>query len=281
MPFVNGTTFKLGADPEVFLKDTNTGRYVGALASGCVGTKEVPQFLHRGSSVQVDGMALEFNTNPTAYRDTFMEEVVSCKKTLVNTFLRHRSLRLVIKPTVDFDDEEWARQPLEARILGCNADYSGWTLKSNPSPNRNVKFRTGAGHIHVGWGAGFQISDDLLTVGGALAKEMDATVGVASLLYDGDTRRRELYGRAGAFRPKSYGMEYRVLSNEWVKSRALIGYVYSRTSDAIKNLMHKRPIHCPDVETIINSNDVSGAREWLGYHNIPLPPKQHRCDNVS
>ena len=63
MTNIKGTKFMVGADPEVFLKDRRTGRFVGA--TGVTnGTKEKPTHLKWGSSVQVDGMALEFNTNP-------------------------------------------------------------------------------------------------------------------------------------------------------------------------------------------------------------------------
>jgi hypothetical protein len=41
--------------------------------------------------------------------------------------------------------------------------------------------------------------------------------------------RRELYGKAGAFRPKPYGVEYRVLSNRWLNSEALIRWVYNQS----------------------------------------------------
>ncbi|OYV41139.1 MAG: hypothetical protein B7Z80_02685 [Rhodospirillales bacterium 20-64-7] len=56
---------------------------------------------------------------------------------------------------------------------------------------------------------------------------MDYFLGIHSLLWDKDGTRRKLYGKAGAFRPKPYGMEYRVLSNRWLDSPDLTRWVYN------------------------------------------------------
>jgi hypothetical protein len=45
-------------------------------------------------------------------------------------------------------------------------------------------------------------------------------------LWDSDKKRRELYGALGAYRPKSYGVEYRVLSNAWLESKEKMDIVY-------------------------------------------------------
>jgi len=66
-----------------------------------------------------------------------------------------------------------------------------------------------------------------------LTKTLDVYLGAVSLLWDQEDRRRELYGAAGAFRPKPYGMEYRVLSNKWISSPILRKLVYHNTMDAV------------------------------------------------
>ncbi len=70
-----------------------------------------------------------------------------------------------------------------------------------------------------------------------LVKQLDYFLGIPSLLLDKDEERRHLYGKAGAFRPKPYGVEYRVLSNFWLKSPELMRWVYNTTHLAISELM--------------------------------------------
>ena len=101
----------------------------------------------------------------------------------------------------------------------------------------------------------------------AVAKELDKTLGVASLEWDTDQDRRSLYGKAGAFRPKPFGLEYRVLSNAWCRNDQRVGYVYELVRQALKNLMYNRAGLNDGVEEIINSGDVTAARRYmLGTH---------------
>jgi hypothetical protein len=60
--------FKIGADPEFFLRDKATGKFVSA--HGLIpGTKRQPMKVDKGA-VQVDGMALEFNIDPVTNLDS-------------------------------------------------------------------------------------------------------------------------------------------------------------------------------------------------------------------
>jgi hypothetical protein len=43
-----------------------------------------------------------------------------------------------------------------------------------------------------------------------------------------------LYGKAGAYREKSYGVEYRTLSNFWVFDERLSDWVWKNTERAVK-----------------------------------------------
>ena len=101
-----------------------------------------------------------------------------------------------------------------------------------------------------------------------ITKQLDFVLGVPSVLLDRDgLTRRSLYGKAGAFRPKPYGAEYRVLSNFWLKHENMINWVYSGTQKAFTmlaeegiNLFNE---YGDTAQRIINCDDVEGARDLL------------------
>jgi len=272
--YVKRTSFTIGTDPEVFLWHVVKRKFVGAYGV-THGTKERPAILDGFfNTVQVDGMALEINTPLRYSADQFGYACSVSRRSLRK--LVGKGKRIKIVPTAEFDDDEWERMPEEVKILGCDPDFNAWSGDINEPPNADVKFRTGAGHIHIGWGKGFTINDNYKHICQEVIKEQDALNGVASLLYDQDTKRRDLYGKAGAFRPKAYGVEYRTLSNSWFRNSALTGYVARRTFQGVRNLMFKRPINTPEVEDIINENKVDEAIYFLEHHKVTLPPKQYR-----
>jgi len=270
-----GTNFSIGADPEVFIQDKKTKRFIGAYGM-IPGTKENPRYLPGGlCKGQVDGMALEFNTFPAHDVHSFSCRVSTGKRGL--DYALDWGHHIVVQPTVEFDNEEWRRAPKKARRLGCDPDFCAWGgIHVNNPPDGKVTYRTGAGHIHLGWGGSFDITEEFKEICGALVREQDALNGVASLLYDQDTKRRKLYGKAGCFRPKTYGVEYRTLSNSWVRNTVLTRYVARRTFQAARNMMRGTMIQTPEVEDIINSNKIEEAKYFLNHNNITLPPGKYR-----
>ena len=86
---------------------------------------------------------------------------------------------------------------------------------------------------------------------------MDHTLGVYSVLWDKDDKRRSMYGKAGSFRPKPYGMEYRTLSNRWIFNTDLIRFVYNATQEALEKMFDPSFSVGEEVREIINSSDRS------------------------
>jgi hypothetical protein len=108
----------------------------------------------------------------------------------------------------------------------------------------------------------------------AVVQALDLYLGLPSLLLDGDEDRRLLYGKAGAFRPKSYGVEYRVLSNFWVLNPELREYVFQQTERALKMLRRKEQklhINTIVVRNTINASDQNYAKKIIRDYNIPMP----------
>ncbi len=233
---INGYEFTIGADPEFFVVN-GAGRVVSAY--GMVpGTKKEPLKVPKGA-VQVDGMALEFNIDPAATEVEFTDNL----DTVLNTILKMvPGYGMYDKPVAEFGLEYIEEQPEEAKMLGCDPDFNAYTKAANPRPDAATPFRTASGHVHIGWTKDVDPHDPgHFEACCTLTKMLDLKLGVPSLIWDKDKKRRQLYGKAGCFRPKPYGMEYRVLSNAWLNPKYphLRKFVFGETIKAVSSLFDK------------------------------------------
>lgn len=273
----------IGCDPEVFLRNLKTGEFV--CADGLIpGTKTEPHPVPKGM-IQVDGFAAEFGITPTSGKDTFVRRVAQVLKTLrAEAQKRDPNVDIEIITTATFTKKAMDAAPERAKVLGCDPDYNAYTGAANPAPNAtDIDFRTGGGHVHIGWTTGQNINcPDHFEACRLLTKEMDVLLGVPSLVWDPDAKRRTLYGNLGAFRPKSYGMEYRTLSNAWLKHPSLVEHVFLLTNEAVSRLMRGTPTFNSSLTArareIYDSNNRTSAY-WLHQSNtpsipMPKPPKE-------
>lgn len=263
----------VGADPEIFM--VKDGKFVSA--HGAVpGDKKNPFKVNKGA-VQVDGMALEFNIDPAKNEKEFitnLQTVMGILKEMVPEY------ELSAVPVADFDEAVMKAQPLEALELGCEPDFNAWEGGAvNPRPNGEVNFRTGAGHVHIGWGKDFDINDpNHLEACCMVVKQLDYYLGLGSLLYDeAGVKRRVMYGAPGCYRPKPYGVEYRVLSNAWLKDEKLMAWVYRNTIKGINSLMEGSRVYDlwgNKAQQMLKDRGVNKrtlAEIFVDY-NIDLPP---------
>lgn len=262
----------VGADPEVFMR--KDGVFVSA--HGAVqGDKKNPLKVDKGA-VQVDGMALEFNIDPAANEEEFVGNVTAVMQILQGMVPGYE---LVADPVAHFGAAYIAAQPKEAIELGCDPDFNAWNDGApNERPNGAADFRTGAGHVHIGWTKNADVGDPShIEACIMLAKQMDYYLGLGSLFYDDDQQRRELYGAAGAFRIKPYGVEYRVLSNAWLRSPELMRWVYKNTIKGTQQLLKGNSAFenwGDAAKRIIMRGDKRSARNYLRALNIALPVAQ-------
>jgi len=117
----------------------------------------------------------------------------------------------------------------------CDPDYCAHTEDFNKKPDATSNLRTAGGHVHIG----MEPSDMDSVI--LFVKVFDLFLTVPSILLDKDDRRREMYGKAGAFRFQPWGFECRSLSNFWLKSDESIGWVYDqivKMFDFVNNSKH-------------------------------------------
>jgi len=215
---------KVGADPELFIKDRS-----GILVSGFSmirGTKVHPFPVNKGA-VQVDGIALEYNIDPATTVEDFVNNNCTVMRSLIKMIPPNLEFNII--PCVDITPDFYKSQPDEAMMLGCEPSYNAYSEDvEKVSPLSHI--RTAAGHLHLGW------TDDTEANNAqhffdccALVKELDVFYNVLTLHYSDielEMKRKMLYGAAGSFRPKSYGVEYRALSNFWIKDEELMKKVF-------------------------------------------------------
>lgn len=260
---IGGRDFTIGADPELWL--TKGG--VPVSAHGVIqGTKANPFQVKRGA-VQVDGMALEFNINPASDFRNFDRNITTVLDELQALIPEGHEINL--SPSVMFDNDTMDSQPFEALALGCDPDYNAYTREKNATPHTQEGLRTAAGHIHVGWCKDMDPMDPThFEACAQLTQQLDVYLGLPSLLWDNDQTRRSLYGEAGAFRPKSYGMEYRTLSNVWVGDKNTRAIVWRLVKTAITRLLKAEgrvdTFNLP-IQRIINEGRMGDAHSVARY----------------
>lgn len=277
------TKFLIGCDPELFVENE---KGVIVSAHGLIpGTKEAPHKVDKGA-VQVDGMAVELNIDPvSSFKDeSFANRVFHVARQL------HAMLpdgyKLVPKAYHDFGEEYMKTQPDEAKQLGCEPDFGAWQEgEENKAPDEAVTFRTAAGHVHIGWGKDIPADHpDHIAVCCKIVKSLDLYLGLASIIMDPCPNRRELYGRAGAFRPKTYGVEYRTPSNTWLQnysSRKLISHLVNKSITSVQrgiNPQQKFSMYAgaehkdKTIEDVINNNDFAAALSFTKSRVGPFRP---------
>lgn len=256
----------VGCDPEVFVRQNGVFKSAHGLIKG---DKKNPQKVPKGA-VQVDGMALEFNIDPAASEDEFC---INVQEVLAHMTRMVPGYDVVAVPVADFDPAYLKAQPKEALELGCDPDYNGWSGAANPRPDGDRPMRTASGHVHIGWTNNEKIDDgNHIRRCFSVAKQMDFFLGLPSLFYDGDVRRREMYGKAGACRIKPYGAEYRTLSNAWLNSKDLIAWVYRATQRGMSELLKGNDLSAKygDIQQIINTSNKKKARAIIEAEGIEV-----------
>lgn len=279
------SNYTIGTDPEFFGREKKTKKY-RSMIKHIKGTKQEPEILKCGAGLQRDNVALEFASPPAK---TEMEFVKSLQAAFTEILQKvPEDIEIVAEPSANFDNDQLEHP--EALEFGCDPDYDAWIPAMNPSAHcDDPTFRSCGGHIHLGYVEGSG-NDFLLNDWGKVhtVRTMDAIHGIVSVLLDNSPsaiKRRRLYGKAGSHRPTEYGVEYRALSNFWLKSPEMVMLMYRLSGDLLKIMREgyseglyrdKNPgglyheIGGEDIQDIINVGRVKEAKKILDKHIRPV-----------
>lgn len=266
---IKGKYFTIGADPEVFLVQDEQWK---APFSYTKGTKRNPEVIGKNRmglrTVQVDGVALEFNTEPC---ETFTQfnNSIRCSLNYLKRKVERDGLGISMIPRAL---PSWPEVPHENRQLGCDRDFNAWDFDWN-SPPVDEDNRYAGGHIHIGWTKDQEPTEENLFICSTIVKELDASIGLASVICDlYGAERRQRYGKAGSFRLKPYGLEYRVLSNYWIFTEGMRRYITFTLNQTLFNILSGVFMANERVRELIRDDDYDYARGVLGENGYRTPP---------
>lgn len=230
-------TFLIGADPEFFLKRNGVNISADAFVPG---TKDNPYRLKNGA-VQLDGTAVEFNIDPASTAEEFSYNICSVMDEIRKMI--PSEITFDFSPSVIYTEDIWKSIPSKCLELGCNPDNDAYNNNKPkvppPLPEKFKRMRTGAGHIHIGWGNNIDITDQThIDDCNIVVKNLDCLFNHYSRCWDNDNRRHILYGQPGSFRIKPYGVEYRVLSNAWLRYPDLWPWLFNNTQCTLQKLLN-------------------------------------------
>lgn len=261
---INIPVVLLGADPELFLFSALKNKHVTAI--GLVGgTKEHPTpITTEGHFIQEDGVAAEFNIPPCATSEELINNIGFVRNYIRDTIAIPNDLVLSEKASAIFTDEDLNCD--QAQEIGCTPDINAWSLMMNSPEGYTSNLRAVGGHIHIGY------NDPCEETSIDITRAMDLFLGVGSVLLDKDYQRRSLYGKAGAMRFKSFGVEYRTLSNFWIFNDELIKWVFDNTIKALEFVNMGGIITNEDqLIECINTCNTEMALEIIEDYQIPMP----------
>lgn len=254
---------KIGTDPEMFLFSEEKNKFVPVC--GLIGgnKKEPKKITEEGHAIQEDNVMAEYCIPPCTNADDFVKNIVFVKNHIDETILKPLGLISKCVASARFDMEDL--QSKQAQEFGCDPDYNAWTFETNEVERTDMSLRTSGGHIHVGYdNPDMNVSIDII-------RAMDLFLGIPSIILDTDTDRRIMYGKAGAYRIKKYGVEYRVLSTFWTENEELMRWAFNQTMKAVEFVNNGGIITNPeDIISAINNSDKDKCLEILDDYNIEI-----------
>ena len=168
---------------------------------------------------------LEFNIPPSKNLKTFVKNITNGIN-FAESKIRPNFLDLSASSYFNSENLEDKR----AKEVGCEIEYNAYNFKPNNDIEealRNTSIRTSGGHLHLSGEKHDAIDDKTLYP--IFVYMMDLFVAIPSILIEKDYSqrdRRKIFGKAGSYRIKPYGIEYRVLSSWWTSKPEYSALIY-------------------------------------------------------
>lgn len=256
---------KVGADPELFIINKNTNKVISSigLIPGIKGEAYRAPDMPKGYGLQIDNILAEFNI-PAVNKKVDFIKAITYMQDYIRDYVQKVNPELDIQCIASRDVDEDQLQSPEAKLFGCDVSYNAYTEDENPKPDgERGTLRSAGCHLHIS----YKTPNPATSI--KLIKYLDMYLGIPSVILDPDTKRRTLYGKAGDFRLKPYGVEYRSLSSYMMSSKELLTFVWEGLTKAIKAYEFNLPLIDSDiVQHVINNSDVDKAKMLVNDFNL-------------
>lgn len=259
-PRIIARSLALGTDPELFI--TRNKKVVGS----DVVVK------NQNDSVIRDGVQVEFNPYPDTCREVLMNRTRRCFEKL-NDFMESTGTEMSKSVTLKITQKNFDNLPEESKKFGCSPSFNIYDGHDGPKPDpAEYKYRSAGGHIHLGAYMGTDYGGLYATLRKTrqTVVMLDIILGNTAVMLDrdrGNKERRKYYGHAGEYRLPKHGLEYRTLSNFWLRGTPLFSLVFGLARQAVY-MSHDGYLadflECVDIKDIrdaINNNDLKLAKK--------------------
>lgn len=253
----------LGCDPELFLRKNVGGvkevKYVTVGSELAIPREGITTT--KGNGIVRDGVQVELHPMAGNCREGLGERLAECIVTL-DKQAKAKRLEIDFAQVVKVSKETLEELAPENQVLGCHPSKNYYGTKAINVDGRKMLLRSGSGHIHLGWdkiGEGKQISPE------KLVPILDLVAGIPGVLLDRNPDaavRRKYYGRAGEYRLPDYGLEYRTLSNFWLRGYWLMSLMMAQCRQAV-DIVYTADYKKPTVEDGYRDLDVSAMADLL------------------
>ncbi len=257
----------IGSDPEFFFMKGGK-----VLSSELVLPKD--GMVSIGGNITIDGVQAEINPITETCRELHANQIARCLAKVKSTL--PKGVSVSFDPLVPIELPVLAKLSEKAQHFGCTTSYNVYDNdnKMSIADSSKYPFRPAGGHIHLG---GNQYADykKLYTNLKTLIPMLDILVGNTCVLIDrheGNKERRKCYGRAGEFRTPSHGVEYRTLSNFWLKSYPLMSFVFALARMAMDTI-HFSTKKDNFAKEIMDAVDIKDIRKAINNNDFDLALK--------
>jgi hypothetical protein len=253
-------SISFGSDPELML----VGKDGIQSAIGVVQGSIENRIRIKGHEFYYDNVLAECAVKPGTSKKEVLNNFRECLQIYAEMV---KPFKLAAIASYIFPDSQLTHP--DARKVGCAPDNCAYELKQVDPPKEMISsgnLRSCGGHVHIG--------SELLKGDGAepilVIYMLDLFVGVPSLYLDRDitsARRRMLYGQAGRYRVKPYGLEYRSLGNFWLTTPRLTSLVYDLCVFAHEFVESGKAWELWefDIEVFFNTENLSNAWKCNAY----------------